>query len=70
MSTSHGGKSPPTPDWSADVVAKYPDRSIGVADASLVALASRYRTRTILTLDRRHFTVVRPLDGGRFTLLP
>lgn len=55
---------------SADVVDKYPDQSIGVADASLVVLASRYRTRTILTLDRRHFTVVRPLDGGRFTLLP
>jgi predicted nucleic acid-binding protein len=55
---------------SADVVAKYPDQSIGVADASLVVLASRYRTRTILTLDRRHFTVVRPLDGGRFTLVP
>ena len=55
---------------SADVVAKYPDQSICVADASLVVLASRYRTRTILTLDRRHFTVVRPLDGGRFTLVP
>ena len=53
-----------------DVVAKYRDQAIGVADASLVVLASHYRTRTILTLDRRHFHVVRPLDGGRFTLLP
>jgi predicted nucleic acid-binding protein len=55
---------------SADVVAKYPDQSIGVTDASLVVLANHYRTRTILTLDHRHFDVVRPLDGGRFTLLP
>jgi predicted nucleic acid-binding protein len=54
----------------ADVVARYRDQSIGVTDASLVVLASHYRTRTILTLDRRHFDVVRPLDGGRFTLLP
>jgi hypothetical protein len=23
-----------------------------------------------LTLDRRHFEVVRPVDGGRFTILP
>lgn len=53
-----------------DVVGKYRDQSVGVTDASLVVLASRYRTRTILTLDRRHFHVLRPLDGGRFTVLP
>jgi predicted nucleic acid-binding protein len=55
---------------SADVVARYPDQAIGVTDASLVVLAAHYRTRTILTLDRRHFDVLRPLDGGRFTRLP
>ena len=33
-------------------------------------LADRYHTRTILTLDHRHFTTLRPLTGGRFTLLP
>jgi uncharacterized protein len=54
----------------ARVVAKYRDQDIGVTDASLVVLASRHRTRTIMTLDRRHFGVVRPLDGGRFRLLP
>ncbi len=54
----------------AEVIDRYRDQDIGVADASLVVLAARYRTRTILTLDRRHFDVVRPLDGGRFTLLP
>lgn len=52
------------------VITKYRDQDIGVADASLVVLAARYRTRTIMTLDRRHFDVVRPLDGGRFRLLP
>jgi predicted nucleic acid-binding protein len=54
----------------AAVVAKYRDQDIGVTDASLVVLATRYRTRTILTLDRRHFDVIRPLDGGRFRVLP
>lgn len=54
----------------ADVVIRYRDQDIGVADASLVVLASRYRTKSILTLDHRHFSVVRPLDGGRFRLLP
>lgn len=52
------------------VITKYRDQGIGVADASLVVLAARYRTRTIMTLDRRHFDVLRPLDGGRFRLLP
>jgi uncharacterized protein len=53
-----------------DVVKRYRDQEIGVTDASLVVLAQRLATRTILTLDRRHFDVLRPLNGGRFTLLP
>lgn len=53
----------------AALVTRYRDQDIGVTDASLVALARRYDTRRILTLDRRHFGVVRPLNGGHFTLL-
>ena len=52
------------------IIERYADQHIGVADASIVVLAARYRTRTIVTLDRRHFDVVRPLSGGRFTVLP
>lgn len=52
------------------VIERYADQSIGVADASNVILAERYRTRTIVTLDRRHFNVLRPLSGGRFRILP
>lgn len=51
------------------VVARYRDQEIGVVDASLVVLAQRYGTRSILTLDRRHFDVRRPLDGGRFKIV-
>ncbi len=53
-----------------EVIASYRDEAIGVADASLVVLAERYRTRTIATLDRRHFDVVRSPDGGFFEVLP
>jgi predicted nucleic acid-binding protein len=49
---------------------RYRDQAIGLTDASLVVLADRFRTRTLLTLDHRLFDVVRPLSGGRFRLLP
>lgn len=52
------------------VIARYPDQAVGIADASIVLLADRYRTREILTLDHRHFDVLRPLSGGRFKLIP
>jgi uncharacterized protein len=54
----------------ASVIEKYPDQAIGLADASIVVLADRYGTRRIATLDRRHFEVIRPLHGGRFTVVP
>jgi predicted nucleic acid-binding protein len=43
---------------------------IGVTDASIVVLAALHRTRSVLTRDHRHFSVLRPLDGGRFRMLP
>jgi uncharacterized protein len=52
------------------VIRRYRDQSIGLADASIVVLADRRRTREILTLDHRHFDVLRPLSGGRFKLIP
>lgn len=53
----------------ADVIAAYPDQEIGVTDASLVVLADRFETNRVLTLDRRHFDVLRPLAGGHFELV-
>ena len=52
------------------VIERYADQAVGIADASNVILAERFRTRTIVTLDRRHFDVLRPLTGGRFRILP
>ena len=57
-------------EQAASVIAKYRDQQIGAADASNVVLADRYQTRTIATLDRRHFTVLRPIGGGRFAVVP
>jgi predicted nucleic acid-binding protein len=54
----------------ASVVQRYADQEIGLADASIVVLAERYGTRRVATLDRRHFEVLRPFQGGRFTIVP
>jgi uncharacterized protein len=53
-----------------DVIDKYSDHEIGLADASNVVLASRYSTRTIATLDHKHYSMLRPLRGGRFSIVP
>lgn len=55
----------------ADVMERYADLKLGLTDASIVVLAHRCRTERILTLDRRHFTVVRPLSTAEtFTVVP
>jgi predicted nucleic acid-binding protein len=53
-----------------EVVERYRDLRLGLADASLVVLAHRYGTRRILTFDERAFRSVSPLQGGSFTVLP
>lgn len=48
---------------------RHPD--IGLADASLLALAARLGTVRVATLDERHFRAVRPLTAeAAFVLLP
>jgi predicted nucleic acid-binding protein len=54
----------------ADFVEQYADFPPGGTDASIVALAERYRTDLLLTLDRRHFEVVKPKHCERFRILP
>jgi uncharacterized protein len=54
----------------ADVIHKYADQNVRVADASITVLAKRYNTTSVLTLDHRHFGVLRSLDGDHFTLFP
>jgi predicted nucleic acid-binding protein len=54
----------------AELCRRYRDLELGLADASVVVLAARFRTRRLLTFDERAFRAVAPLQGGRFTLLP
>ncbi|HEV3312149.1 MAG TPA: PIN domain-containing protein [Chloroflexota bacterium] len=55
---------------SADLVEQYRDLRLGMVDASIIAVAERLGLRTVATLDRRHFTVVRPRHISAFELLP
>jgi predicted nucleic acid-binding protein len=52
------------------LVELYSDLPLGVVDASVVVTAERLEQDTIATLDRRHFSVVRPLHVDAFTLVP
>jgi uncharacterized protein len=54
----------------AELVSTYADLPLGAVDASVVALAERLGTTTLLTIDRLHFSVVRPRHANAFTLLP
>lgn len=55
----------------AAVMSRYADLKIGLTDAVAVVLADRHRTAQVITLDERHFRVVRPLRGRRaFTVIP
>jgi predicted nucleic acid-binding protein len=58
-------------DWLriAELVARYDDLPLGTVDASVVAAAERLDATEVATLDRWHFTVVRPTHGP-FQLLP
>lgn len=50
---------------------RYQTSRLDIADAVNVALAARYRTNAILTLDRRDFRAIRPLSAHpAFRLLP
>ena len=59
-------------DWLriAELVATYRDLRLGSVDASVIAAAERRGSTEIATLDRRHFTVVRPNHLEAFELRP
>jgi predicted nucleic acid-binding protein len=54
----------------AELVETYSDLPLGTVDAAVVAIAERLGASKIATLDRRHFTVVRPIHVPAFELLP
>ena len=59
-------------DWLriAVLVSQYRDLPLGTVDGSVVAAAERLRITKIATLDRRHFSIVRPTHTDAFELVP
>ncbi len=55
---------------SRELLTQYKDLQLGFADAVVMATAERLQTQTILTLDERHFRVVRPNGFDHFILYP
>ena len=54
----------------ADLIETYADLGLGGTDASLIVTAERPKLTRIATLDRRHFSVVRPAHATAFELVP
>jgi uncharacterized protein len=65
-------EAPSAGDWPrmAALVEEYADFPLGGTDASVVALAERLGTDVVITLDRRHFSAVRPRHCDVLRLLP
>ena len=53
-----------------ELMRKYRDLPMDLADAALVRVAERESLRRIFSLDRRDFTVYRPAKLGRFSIIP
>lgn len=53
-----------------ELMREYADLPLDVVDATVVAVAERLEEDTIATLDRRHFSAVRPRHTAAFTLVP
>lgn len=52
------------------LVSQYADLPLRLTDAAVVAIAERLEQLVIATLDRRHFSVVKPLHIPAFELVP
>ena len=59
-------------DWQRirDLVDRYQNLPLGGTDASLIAVAERLGATRIATLDRAHFSIVRPTHCDAFELSP
>jgi uncharacterized protein len=54
----------------AALVRRYADLGLGGTDAAVISMAERLGVTRVATVDRRHFTVVRPMHADSLTLLP
>jgi predicted nucleic acid-binding protein len=70
--TNYDVETPAPIDWErmADLVKRYENFPLGGTDASVIALAERLGTSTVVTLERRHLAAVRPNHVEALDLLP
>lgn len=54
----------------AEILDQYADLLLEYVDAAVVAIAERLEQTVIATLDRRHFSAVKPAHCEAFTLVP
>jgi predicted nucleic acid-binding protein len=54
----------------AELESEYHDLDLGFVDASVIAVCERLGETQVATLDRRHYSVVRPRHCSHLTLLP
>lgn len=52
------------------LVRRYADLPLSFVDAAVIAIAERLELTKIATLDRRHFSAIRPLHIPAFELVP
>ncbi|WP_055487881.1 type II toxin-antitoxin system VapC family toxin [Streptomyces sp. WMMB 322] len=54
----------------AELVRQYADLPLGGTDACVIAIAERWKAKQVSTVDRKHFSIVRPVHAPAFELLP
>lgn len=64
------GLAPEDVERAAELMGIYVDTPLGLVDACVVAAAERLDIVNVLTVDRRHFSLVRPRHVPSLKLLP
>ena len=54
----------------AELVEQYMSLPLGIVDAAVIAIAERLNLSDVATVDRKHFSIVRPRHVSAFRLLP
>lgn len=64
--------SPSSDDFerAGEIIRKYNDANSDFVDACIFAMAERLNISTVMTVDRRHFSVFRPSHCEAFEILP
>ena len=57
-------------DRIAEILEEYQESRIDFVDASVMAIAERYQTQTVFTLDQRDSRIFRPCHVAHLRLLP